>query len=693
MKKERYTFETLEDTNKVRETFRYDKESFDPRNNENFVYKHEANKLSKETNNSSLGKEENDELCYSKKRKKKEQAATIETKATSTSTAVSSTVVAVSTAVIVVGGGMIIYNQSLDLPKFCEFVELTASRDTIYFELAVGNDSEKAISEEKGESCDIIVELHTESYSDSLPIENYGLHKGQFENLTTDTEYTLSVYQNSLLDLTQTLIMEKTIVTGTGDVFNLQRCEDPLGDTRYFITVPELPSNANGTTVYPYYVTFSQQGTVFTSSPIYKSSGQTQKLDINTNRLSPQGTYDVELRSTQDDAVVMACTYNLADLGTSSMPRLDDVYMRRTITAEYYEQYSMYIDTTRDTQYYMSPQAYLCDADGLDEETMYEEDHMVAEMYPEQRELRTVCEEVGMEGRQETFSGTYYLYVYVYSTNPADGYDPTSQQGGEVWMNLYGDRVGIPINFDNMPTTTEERIEPVFNSMTIGNVVTRYGSNKGIGVKLDVYDPQQLYYSYELIYQSPTSSDEQSVYLNYPYYSYGDFEVIDAYYLSADSIGDGLTVTLKAWTSDHNDSVQITLDVQTITDETLQENEMLAYAAPLFFYDLDTAVEGSEGMYTGLTVSFNIPQDDWSKFLRIEITMSYNMAGNTDPTETTDVFYNSYDSQQSMENYYLYYTNTDITVKGYLVDDYNPDGYEVTLFEDRVNMQNIDLNY
>ena len=76
MKKERYTFETLEDTNKVRETFRYDKESFDPRNNENFVYKHEANKLSKESNNSSLGKEENDELCYSKKRKKKEEAKT-----------------------------------------------------------------------------------------------------------------------------------------------------------------------------------------------------------------------------------------------------------------------------------------------------------------------------------------------------------------------------------------------------------------------------------------------------------------------------------------------------------------------------------------------------------------------------------------------------------------------------------------
>ena len=666
MKPDRYTFESLGETKKINESFNYGKETYNPHGKEENVFSREENVIQSGQNR--LGKEENDEIARTKKIDK-QKLSDIERKTATTSTAVKSTAVAVSTVVIVAGGGMILMGQSLDLPPIHEFVEVSAESTAIYYKLALGNEKEDAYSEEKGDSCDIYVELKTESYLEMQPITNFGLSSGRFENLVADTEYTLGVYQNSLLDISQTLIMERTIRTASGDVFNLQKRKDPLDSIRYYIDVPGIVENNND-----YYIAFTKNDEIITSTSLFKKAGQRERLDINLNNINNDGTYDVELREKSSNKIVMSQTYNLGELEVSTVERSDDVFLTKHVDAEYYARYSMYIDTTKDTTYLEYPQVFVYD-DPSKFNPDSPGDECIAEMFTEDGGLREAISDVGVEGRtpSEEF-GQCYIYILVYDSNQdhAGGGDDTQGQNRQVL--LYDEP--IPVNFNNMPTDYEERVEPVVHGIEYFKSVSHYGETRGVGIAINITDPQFLYFSYHIKYWIPDTTDDQEFSLNYPYYSYGVDEILMLDYSDVEDVGE-IEMRLYVYysTPDH-DSEERLIDTQTITPNSLSENAREAYAAPTFHYSSESPTA------TRLQVSFNIPEVDFERFEYITIQMTTGRG-----ESTVQRIEGNYTTEQLMEEYEFYLGPNDIVITGYFSSEYG--GGSTSLYSEELDFYDI----
>lgn len=225
--------------------------------NEDFVFKFEDNKSqsgSEKKNEEESGEEDNDDRKKRKIKIKKKglskddidkmtnssstttsstaEAAT-ETATTSAATAggVSSTVATVATVattavVIVVGGSLAIYGQSVEKPSICNFSEIVAVENTIKFTLNLGNNEEQSmLIDGSGEKCDVTIELLCPSYpefAEEFKVENYGQTSGEFVNLEYDTTYTVNVYQNTLLDINKTYLLDeaKQITIGSPIVQN-----------------------------------------------------------------------------------------------------------------------------------------------------------------------------------------------------------------------------------------------------------------------------------------------------------------------------------------------------------------------------------------------------------------------------------------------------------------------------------------
>ena len=158
-------FGEINRSSKAKENFNFTNEENNPRLNENFVYKHEENKIGGASNNT--GHEYNDVSHLGKGKKSSLDQNELSKVTTTTSSTVATVGTVATTAIIVVvGGGMVVMGQSFDKPAICQFDELYAERNTINFALSLGNDQEKIDSGEENTECDIVVELTCESYSD-----------------------------------------------------------------------------------------------------------------------------------------------------------------------------------------------------------------------------------------------------------------------------------------------------------------------------------------------------------------------------------------------------------------------------------------------------------------------------------------------------------------------------------------------
>ena len=316
------------------EWFDYQKEhNNDPRTNEFFVYRFESKNqdLGKEDNNFQLGKEENTDISRAKEVKTEDfsrrtetseagtttsssTSATSSTATTASNTAVKTVTTTVETAVVatgtvalVVGGGMVIYNQTTEKPQICQFEGLRAEQNRIYYSLLVGNDMVQIESGNPGDDCDIVLELssYTDDLIDSVAVKNYGRIEGEFEGLNYSTEYTLSVYQKSLLDLHKELLIRKSITTGEEEMDippqpdNTKNdlsfdCEiDSDGNPHYYINLSyDTENNYFSDFSVQYYNTNVEPEPI--SDRIYLSAPYTSRQEIKTpDNFDYQGSYNV----------------------------------------------------------------------------------------------------------------------------------------------------------------------------------------------------------------------------------------------------------------------------------------------------------------------------------------------------------------------------------------------------------------
>lgn len=147
-----------------------------------------------------------------------------------------------TTAVVILVGGGIALGQVFERPNICQFTEVSAVQNTVQFNLQIGNTEFEATSLEGGDSCDIIVELLCPSdpaFVNNYPIANYGQVQGVFTDLKYETEYTLNVYQNQLIDVSKEYLLPQSysVVTGMNSGISITAEYDPFNNIRYFATV------------------------------------------------------------------------------------------------------------------------------------------------------------------------------------------------------------------------------------------------------------------------------------------------------------------------------------------------------------------------------------------------------------------------------------------------------------------------
>ncbi len=369
MAKDKY--EGFEQNKRNKETYNAGGESLDPRYNEDFVYKHEENKITwtnevhvtgAEANSfdSTLNQEEkgvefedNDKFKQNDSSSTSEASSSTPSVSSSSSTAtaagnsagtvVHTVAVATTTAIIVVvGGGMVVNSQSYEKPNYVQIIEPYATKNTISFSVAVGNSEEDAYQsseEEEPKPCDIIVELTCESFSsfsEERAISSFGVHDFIFDNLKTGTVYTIGVVQRTFLDLNREYIIEPLKIS---TIPNIPVDISTTGQTQ------EFPANSEFVYDGVCTVTYDDDSTEEINSS--KLTVDSSQVDMTT-----QGKYPVTIYYTESEQTV-STSYEInvlaADITISASENA-------TGGKYYYSEINMHLRGYQDTykSYFMS---------------------------------------------------------------------------------------------------------------------------------------------------------------------------------------------------------------------------------------------------------------------------------------------------------------------------------------------------
>lgn len=427
MAKDKY--EGFEQNKRNKEIYSAKKETLDPRNNEDFVFTHEENKITwtnevhivnAEANNfdSTLNQDEKgvefeDNDKYNKNTNSTENDAASTTASTSSSSSAASTAtsagstaggvvhtvaVATTTAIIVVvGGGMAINSQSYDKPQFVQIIEPYATKNSISFVVAIANSEEEAYQssdKDKPESCDIVVELECESLSsfhEERYITNFGLFEYSFDNLRTGTVYTVNVAQRTFLDLNREYLIEPLLIS---TIPNIPTTMETNGQTTIFHANSEFYYDGTCT------VTYDDDSTrEISSSQITVDSSQVM--------MNKQGKYPVTLLYTEGD-VTISTSYTAEVIA-------GDI----TISAEqeptgginYYSEIEMFIDnpTSKYIQFYMCLYRSYVDYDA-ESESVPEDDFICNITLNRQDPFSK--QQVWFDVEDSDLSGTKYLVLW-----------------------------------------------------------------------------------------------------------------------------------------------------------------------------------------------------------------------------------------------------------------------------------------
>ena len=369
MAKDKY--EGFEQNKRNKEQYNAGGESLDPRYNEDFVYKHEENKITWTNEVSNFGAEANSfdstlnqeekgvEFEDNDKYKQNDSSSASSTSSTSTSSVSSSSAssataagnsagsivqtvaVATTTAIIVVvGGGMVLNSQSYDKPQYVQIIEPYATKNTISFAIAIGNSEEEAwqsSDSDDPEKCDIVVELTCESFSsfsEERAISTFGIHSCIFEGLRTGTEYTISVAQRTFLDLNREYIIEPIKIS---TIPNIPVTMEPTGQTTVF--------HANSEFIFDGSCLVTYDDDSVEEIPASKIEVDSSRVDMTT-----QGRYEVDLFYTESDYTVSA-TYEVEVVaGTINLTAEDEI----TGARNFFVQIDMYVPIVDYRVFYLS---------------------------------------------------------------------------------------------------------------------------------------------------------------------------------------------------------------------------------------------------------------------------------------------------------------------------------------------------
>lgn len=371
MAKDKY--EGFEQNKRNKESYNAGGESLDARYDENFVYKHEENKITwtNEVSNfgaeansfdSTLNQEEKGVEFEDNDKYKQNDSSSAEPSASSSSSSSSSVTSSSSTAtaagnsagsivhtvavasttaiIVVVGGGMVVNSQSYDKPQFVQIIEPVATKNTISFSLAVANSEEEAYqsSDSKDpEKCDVVVELTCDSYSsfsEERAISTFGIHDCIFDNLRTGTEYTISVAQRTFLDLNREYIIEPIKIS---TIPNIPVTMEPVNQTTVF--------HANSEFIFDgaCLVTYDDDSTEEIANA---------KIEVDSSRvdMTTQGKYEVGLFYTESD-VTISTSYEIEVIaGEINLTAEKEM----TGALNFYVQVDMYVPTTPYRVFYLS---------------------------------------------------------------------------------------------------------------------------------------------------------------------------------------------------------------------------------------------------------------------------------------------------------------------------------------------------
>ena len=540
--------ESFEDSKKGKESFTGGKETLDPRNNEDFVYHFEENKITwtnevkgtgvednplashMNDDDSSAGTEEDSDTDKYKSKSSgssesseaaasssssASSSATTASTTTSVGTAVQTVAVATTTAVIVViGGGMALQSQSFTKPNIVQVADISSMKNSISFSLAIGTSEEEANdTEHNGSSCDVVVELTCESYEDVREehfITQYGFYGEAnnsqivFDNLLTGTVYTINVAQRTFLDLNREYLIDPITVS----------------------TIPNTPvsmTTSGQTTAFPANSEFYYDGTCTVtyddgSTEVIDSS----KLTIESSQvdMTTQGKYPVNLIYSESETTVSA-SYEAEVLAADII-----ISAEQTATAtHYYSEVNMYLSNARSTysSFYMSlVQDYV--NYGANYEELANSEICYVSL---NRQDPFVKQEIYFDVPEDDLAGTKYLTLWgnVEKEEMPEGYtEPITVEVPELLVceridlsQLDKDILPVPVSVEIAGQTTEFKANADF--VFDGSVIVTYddGSTRTLDDGEFGINDNAVDMTTQGIYQVVIMISENDEYLEKPY--------------------------------------------------------------------------------------------------------------------------------------------------------------------------------
>lgn len=563
----------IEENSTSSEFFVYKREESNKIIKEDFVFKLEENQMRQEDNNTGL--EENKERLNKKYKEEEEKAdedrkqeqenktesnqseaqttsqstsassssgssasATSATSASTSASAVSSglgvAAATLTSVVVVVAGGMIIYNQTIQPPKICEFAEVYAVENKIGFKLNVGDTDKEATSENPGEACDIIVELRYETYSDTVEIKNYGVVSHEFTDLKYDTEYTLSVVQKNLLDLNQSILLTRTIKTESSpetpvvppepvNSFNIEIQSTPVGELKFYSTITTIDSVDEYKSFYvriingerdPAEEGLDWEGSADITMPITERqelkfeyftafSGKTYTLGLFGTKSVPdtqpikRADGDTETGMHDEDFLIFGEVIDTSTMEVGSVEPQDYIYFRR-FAGKKESTWTCYADYTDDPSYYSH--AFMIFYAIEDEETMtpstQQEFRIDANNGFDGLKTLSTLTDTRLPATEGADAPTYYIQIFADSSKPEDlaQYGSGTEEYVEVPVySCYVDFSKIPVEYESVDENEPASYDNVGLTMT-----KSYHGSRAFYADFGVYDPLGYWTDYQM---------------------------------------------------------------------------------------------------------------------------------------------------------------------------------------------------
>lgn len=563
----------IEENSTSSEFFVYKREESNKIIKEDFVFKFEENQMRQEDNDTGL--EENKERLNKKSKEEEEKAdedrkqeqenktesnqseaqtTSQSTSASSSSGSSASTASATSASasasavssglgvaaatltsvVVVVAGGMIIYNQTIQPPKICEFAEVYAIENKIGFKLNVGDTDKEATSENPGEACDIIVELRYETYFDAIEVKNYGAVSHEFTDLKYDTEYTLSVVQQNLLDLNQSILLTRTVKTESSpetpvvppepvNSFNIEIQATPVGELKFYSTITTIDSMDEYKSFYvriingerdPAEEGLDWEGSADVTMPITERQelkfeyftafmGNKYTLGLygtksvpDTQPIKREGV-DTETGMHDEDFLIFGEVIDTSSMSAATVEPQNYIYFKRYAAKEG-DSWTCYADYIDDDSYYSSPSMVFYSVD--DESTIPTEGDIAFRITNqngfEGLKTLTTLHDTRLPSTEGADAPKYYITIIANSTKPSD----ISEYGSGTEDYVEAPVYSCYVDFAKIPTEYEptDANEPTsYNYVTL-EMQRSYHGSRAFYADFGVYDPLGYWTDYQM---------------------------------------------------------------------------------------------------------------------------------------------------------------------------------------------------